>query len=62
VNLIQFKILINKQVPFGVFFSGLISVASEDELRSSGDVEKAVLPATQLHIPQDPNGTLHSCE
>jgi len=29
---------------------------------SSGDVEKAVLPATQLHIPQDPNGTLHSCD
>jgi hypothetical protein len=62
VNLIQFEILINEQVPFGVFFSALISSASEDGVRSSGDVAKAKLPVTQLHIPQDLNATLHSCE
>jgi hypothetical protein len=62
VNLIQFKILIIKQVPFGVFFSALISSDCEDEVRSSGDVAKAELPATQVHIPQDPEGTLHNCE
>jgi hypothetical protein len=50
VNLIHFKTLINKQVPFSVFFSALISSASEDEGRSSGDVAKAELPATQRHI------------
>jgi len=51
VNLIQFEILIYKQVPFGVFFSALISSASEDRVRSSGDVAKAELPVTQLRIP-----------
>ena len=51
-----------KQVPFFVFFSALTSSDCEDEVRSSGDVAKAELPATQLHIPQDPIGTIHNCE
>jgi hypothetical protein len=62
VNLIQFEIFINKQLPFGVFFSAVISSAIEDGVRSSGDVAKAELPVTQLHNPQHSNATLHSCE
>jgi hypothetical protein len=46
VNLIQFEIFINKHT-----VSALISSASEDGVRASGDVVKAEFPVSQLHIP-----------
>jgi len=46
VNLIQFKILIIKQVPFGVLFSALISSACEDDVGLLGTWQR---PNYQWH-------------